>query len=470
MPPPRFVWGWSPLLLALLAQTASAGVLDLPPRFMWGWSAPGGLAPPTASGYCGSASVQTTALYYGNWLTQDAIRETSGGHNGKHALLLGVRGSGSVMSACEALKLNCSSWDYNEAPNPQSSEFITWASAAIDAGSPVIFGVFWAEESDGDYDHIVPMVGYSDDAIYFNDLHSNSTTRAALPGFVTSRKHCTRPLLAEPAESWKFCLPHSVDYGVIVHGNLDAQRAGLLPLQLIMKTNSEPDYSKEDREHQPPVLLSAVLTATGLAARRKYVLLRYTSPADIPQHDLLRHGGYSDRTEFTATGARHSFPVTFMSNTTTLFRCVPAGGAEPAASASVSTAAAAVGVGCCCHPKDSPADCAALCALWTSMGERSDLGPWGAGASVCSWGVQHGNEYTGASCTNGRVTSLVLENLVPPLTGTLPEAISNLTALTKLSLWQNRMSGVLPLSLGELASLRCSHVWSRLLLSVQEVL
>ena len=71
----------TPLLLRLLGCCASAraGTLDLPPRHMWGWSPPGGRAPATASGYCGSMSLQTVGLYYGNWLSQDAVRGMSGG-------------------------------------------------------------------------------------------------------------------------------------------------------------------------------------------------------------------------------------------------------------------------------------------------------------------------------------------------------------------------------------------------------
>ena len=51
------------------------------------------------------------------------------------------------------------------------------------------------------------------------------------------------------------------------------------------------------------------------------------------------------------------------------------------------------------------------------------------------------------------MTSLVLENLVPPLLGHLPQALGNLTALKKLSLWQNQMHGRLPSSLGQLTQL-----------------
>ena len=96
-------------------------MLDIPPRYMWGWSPPG---PPTASGYCGSASVQSTALYFGNWITQMAVRDTSGGHDAAHSILLGrdedLPTSGtSVMHACAELKLDCSAWDYDAQPTPQ---------------------------------------------------------------------------------------------------------------------------------------------------------------------------------------------------------------------------------------------------------------------------------------------------------------------------------------------------------------
>ena len=59
------------LILLLLdnVECAAAGMLDLPARKMWGWSPPGGHAPASASGYCGSMSLQTAAIYYGSWLS-----------------------------------------------------------------------------------------------------------------------------------------------------------------------------------------------------------------------------------------------------------------------------------------------------------------------------------------------------------------------------------------------------------------
>ena len=97
-------------------------MLDVPPRYMWGWE-------PKVSGYCGSASVQAAGGYWGNWLTEDAIRGTSGGHNGKHELLIGYDKDlavkrASVYDACEALAMNCTMWDYAKAPSPQSEAFL----------------------------------------------------------------------------------------------------------------------------------------------------------------------------------------------------------------------------------------------------------------------------------------------------------------------------------------------------------
>ena len=92
-------------------------LLDLPPRYMWGWG-------PGVSGYCGSATLQTMGLFFGNFWTEDAIRGTSGGHNAKHELLLDYPTelavpSSSMLHACGALRLNCSMFDHRREPKPQ---------------------------------------------------------------------------------------------------------------------------------------------------------------------------------------------------------------------------------------------------------------------------------------------------------------------------------------------------------------
>ena len=128
---------------------------------MWGWT------PAYASGYCGSVSLQTAAIYYGNYLTEDAVRGTSGGHDGNHSLVIVYRkdldcrhGASYAdcqypMSAtCRKLKLNCSMYNYDREKAPQHESFLRWAKGHIDDAVPVIMGLYWASESDPDYDHM----------------------------------------------------------------------------------------------------------------------------------------------------------------------------------------------------------------------------------------------------------------------------------------------------------------------------
>ena len=194
-------------------------LLNMPPRLMWGWSPP---APTSASGFCGSVSLQTVAIYFGNWLTTNYIRGTSGGYDAKHSLLIGYEkdlspGTTSTAHACRVLRMNCSMWDYNTQRAPQHDNFLQWLEDAIGNGHPVITGLYWGVESSQDYDHIVPVVGFDSRHIYYNDLHSPTTIRASRTKFVANRKQCNSPRMFG---SRSFCLPASIDYGMRVHGNL----------------------------------------------------------------------------------------------------------------------------------------------------------------------------------------------------------------------------------------------------------
>jgi hypothetical protein len=275
--------------LVCLVAVASKQLLDLPPRYMWGWE-------PKVSGYCGSASVQTAAIYHGNWLTEDAIRGTSGGRDGKHELLIAypkdtdVPGT-AISSACIALKLNCTMWNYNREHNPQHTAFLNeFVKGHVDAGHPVIMGLYWGVESDSDFDHIVPLVGYESasrvenvTAVYFNDLHGNASIRAEVADFVSTRAACNAKARFGPGS---FCLPRKVDYGIAVSGNADAEGA-LLPVRLAMDAWSEPDYSREDAQQEPPVLLSATVTVAQLERGVRYALLRFDGAAAVPDRRFL---------------------------------------------------------------------------------------------------------------------------------------------------------------------------------------
>lgn len=297
---------WAALFVAG-AVAGSPELLDLPPRYMWGWG-------PGTSGYCGSASVQTAGIFYGNWLTSDYVRGTSGGHDAQHQLQLTLSGDTSIVHACKRLKLNCTAWDYDKAASPQYKAFIQWTKASIHAGWPVIIGVFWSGDSDPDYDHIVPMVGYDDTAIYMNDLKQNISLRYGEADFVQLRRGC------KGKHSPEWCLPKSVNYGVQVHGNVDMEGV-LLPIRMKVSSWKEPDYSKEDGMHEKPTEVSADLTISGLTLGGSYALLRYEDPDLVPDCDFL-NSKFTEKIVFTATGQIHTYATSFMSDSTTLFRCV----------------------------------------------------------------------------------------------------------------------------------------------------
>jgi hypothetical protein len=348
---------------AVAAATAVGGapsprLLDIPPRFMWGWA-------PGVSGYCGSVSMQSAGIYYGNWFTEDYVRGTSGGHDGAHQMYITYPQDLAIpdtalISACPKLRMNCTQWDYHVAPQPQYVDFLRWTASAIDAGHPVLLGLFWGAEATPNptFDHIVPMVGYENatadhqqqqqpppssspppppppqqqqqqqpsqstvGAVYYNDLHANVTTRAVVSDFVRNRSTC---ITAERFGPESFCLQYYVNFGIDVSGNLQEPVEGeapLRPVRLVMGEWTEPDYSEEDKLHEPPVLLSAQVVVSALTVGSTYALLRFDDPLLTPVSGFLRSPNVREKNVFVASAPTARFNRTFMSNTTQLFRCV----------------------------------------------------------------------------------------------------------------------------------------------------
>jgi len=300
-------------------------LLDLPPRYMWG----NGEGDQT--GYCGSMAIQTMGIYYGNWFSQDKVRGTSGGTDGRHEILLGPTPDDptSARHACTTLGLNITHWPFRTKRQPQVEAFLDWARDGLKLGQPLFVGVY-VHGLGGDsqsYDHIIPMRGFDgDEAVYVNNLMQNTTKRWTLDSrYVTNRRGCDR--LGQPGSG--FCLPSVVSYGIKVHGNNDPN-SELLPVRLVMSQDWEPDYSKEDREKcytcvkGPPAMLSATLKIWGLTPGQKYTLLRFDSPDALPKQGGFQaaRGRAALAHDWTAEAAETSWPVQFMSDTTQFYRVV----------------------------------------------------------------------------------------------------------------------------------------------------
>ena len=175
------------------------------------------------------------------------------------------------------------------------------------------------------------MVGYETEVggdegvsvVYFNDLYSNATVRAETHSFVKSRKACHEDRgSSQHGDLAPFCLPKKYDYGIAVSGNEDIDGV-LLPVRLAMDQWKEPDYSKEDGYHEAPTMMGATVTVSGLTVGTRYALLRFEDPAAVPKRDFLK-APFTHKTEFVATVKTWTARAAFMSNSTTLFRCVEA--------------------------------------------------------------------------------------------------------------------------------------------------
>ena len=297
-----------------------AVLLDLPPRYMWGWG-------PKTSGYCGSASIQTMGLFFGNYWSQDQIRGTSGGTSSFYMLLLKsgsiIDGKNtSLLHACSELKLVCRNFDSipmklipSQAQNV--SNYVKWIKDNIDKGYPVISGLYWSYGNDNEYDHIVPVIGYDKEALYYNDLFTNRTWRVEISDFIKTRKQCISNIRFG---SNAFCLPMTNNYGIALEGNEDSND-DLIPAKLSISSWTEPDYSKENNQNEDPTRLKGKLIVTNLVVGKKYSILRFNDMNKVPTKNFLE-AKFEHRFDFVANEEKFIYLTQFMSNSTTFFRVV----------------------------------------------------------------------------------------------------------------------------------------------------
>ena len=135
-------------------------ILDVPARFMWGWA-------DGKRGYCGETSFQSHGILYGNWISQQIVRDNAD----KRELLINVND----VNAAKGLKFNYESFP-TDSNAQQGSQFVEWCRTQIDKGYVVVAGFFDKQLVDPDYDHIMPVIGYKKEStgktlgLFYNDL------------------------------------------------------------------------------------------------------------------------------------------------------------------------------------------------------------------------------------------------------------------------------------------------------------
>ena len=137
-------------------------VLPVNGRFQWDES----------GGFCGSMSIQTMALTYGAWISQDNVRKANRGglcfgHTDKDGgCEVGPENYGLT---ARNLKLNFDEWDFTQ-PAPQAPAFKKWIKSHLVKGEPVMWAPILKNHKhtlygrvsvpgNGHFDHHEPIIG-----------------------------------------------------------------------------------------------------------------------------------------------------------------------------------------------------------------------------------------------------------------------------------------------------------------------
>ena len=274
-------------------------MLNLPPRLQW----------ENGHGYCGETSIQTSALYYGTYISQNMARKLAGGE-----LLISVN----EYPVLKGLGLTYDEWNY-DAKTPQYKAYLVWVKQHLNQGHPVILTVYVKGMTDPDFDHIIPAVGFSSqdmrkysdsDNLAFND---NFAKTPFLRSFGSMQD--TREMKGNGATE-KYCIPRNVDYGCAVTGIVDVKHE-TVPVSLRINFWNEPNVSLKEKAKT----LHGVITINSLRPGSKYLLLRYNNYKKLPKSGFA--ASKADKTvKFTADAKMMTFNDSIKSNTVAIYRCV----------------------------------------------------------------------------------------------------------------------------------------------------
>ena len=308
---------------------ATSVALDITPRLQW----------EANFGYCGEISMTSAGLYFGQYISQYDARALAapGVKQAKDASQLLLDANEGV--AATAMKLDFEIWPKSGTPD----DFLVWLKTHLVANHPVVLGVFentsifdFTAEAGDDYDHIVPVLGYSsshpltdpqvypDDQLTFSDNgdydQSVSTSPLvftyAVGSFVFDRAH-------QPSQP--YYLDNGEDSAIAILGIADPN-GETLPVQLQTDKNTEEPEMVDGSSTRPaasPVTLT--ITVSGLSPGTSYVLYKYTSFGKVPTASYNAHAAdAAAQTPIAAASATFTTQETIMSNEMAIYRAVRA--------------------------------------------------------------------------------------------------------------------------------------------------
>jgi hypothetical protein len=266
-------------------------------------------------GYCGETCIQSFAMYFGTYISQYQVRAMIDPKQEDEVVI-----SQNEEAILDNLHLTHEQWNYSDRPTPQYQSYLAWAKRQINDGHPVIGTVYMKKETDPDFDHIVPFIGfqtnheasgyYRDDKLIFFDNYSRSSFSRPFRTMYGSRREASEG-------TYDYYIPEEYDYGCAITGIVDPQHE-TVPVRLSIDRWDEPNLVAG----KDPVILHGTVTIQPLVAGKAYDLLRYDDYRKVPDAQFLSNGGYSWRHRFTATSAMQTLTDDFMSNSCVIYRCV----------------------------------------------------------------------------------------------------------------------------------------------------
>ena len=293
------------LTMGTLAQQMKSN--DIPARIQW--SANGG--------YCGETSMIAAGLYYGQYMSQYDVRAlvTSVGSQ-MDQLLLGINDE----TAAAKMHLDVEEWDIDN--QDSTDQFLAWVKQNVDKGYPVVIGLYInqylmygdpnPDDGDSDYDHIVPVTGFSsrhslnnpryfgDDIVYYTDNglwidSSDHKFNSSFDSFQATRREANE--MTAPVYSLSLCDPSQnlYNYGIAVKGVKDLN-GDTLPVRVDTSVDAETPSIADKSEQRPPATsLQLTITVSNLEPGVVYHLYRYNKLDLVPESDFNAQSGNASK-------------------------------------------------------------------------------------------------------------------------------------------------------------------------------
>jgi hypothetical protein len=304
------------LFFLLLPFLAFAHQNDLPPRLQWVEN----------GGYCGEVSFITAGLFYGQYASQYDVRGLVGDQLTE--LLIGYNDE----EAARKMHLNYIPWS----GDGSAEQFLSWVKTQVLQGYPTIIGIYMNEylfygNPDPfagciDYDHIVPVVGitenkihFTDDGLWDGDGNPPYFFSYSLTSFPGGRKKANRK------HGEIYTLPNDVrNYGIAITGVTDLLKE-TLPIRLETSINYEIPTIVEGSETRPNAIpLELTINVFNVEPHVPYVLYRYNSFESVPDSNFNgnAHQAYEIILFEIESGAIYSLKHAIDSDEIAIYRAV----------------------------------------------------------------------------------------------------------------------------------------------------